>query len=372
MEELTSLYDEGNPVDEIFLDIQKAFDTVPHQRLLYKLEKVGIQGDLLQWIASFLSERKQKVVIGNSYSNWCKIWSGVPQGSVLGPLLFIIFINDLPEAIRSSCSIFADDTKILKSINSMEDADSLQEDLIAMEEWSKLWKLTFNPTKCHVLHIGKKNPQYMYHLDNYLLPEVTSEKDLGIIINHDLMAEENVLHQVKKANKMLGIIRRTFSYLNKDSFLLLYKTYVRPHLEYCQQAYQPYLIQDTQCLEKVQRRATKLVQSIEHMSYEERLKELKLYTLEDRRVRADMLAVYKIIHGYTDVKMSKLFQLKEGSKTRGHGFKLVVPKCSNTDIRRNFFSQRVIVPWNMLSDDVVNSVNPDQFKRNYDKHMLKC
>lgn len=186
------------------------------------------------------------------------------------------------------------------------------------------------------------------------------------------MAKENVIYQVKKANKMLGIIGRTFSYLNKDSFLLLYKTYVRPHLEYCQQAYQPYLIQDTQSLEKVQRRATKLVQSIEHMSYEERLKELKLYTLEDRRVRADMLAVYKIIHGYTDVKMSKLFQLKEGSKTRGHGFKLAVPKCSNTDIRRKFSSQRVNVPWNMLSDDVVNRVNPDQFKRNYDKHMLKC
>ena len=241
-----------------------------------------------------------------------------------------------------------------------------------MQEWSKVWKLKFNPNKCHVLHIGKRNERYLYHLDNYILPEVTSEKDLGIIVNHDLKAEENVLYQAKKANKMLGIIRRTFSYLNKDSFLLLYKTYVRPHLEYCQQAYQPYLTKDVQCLEKVQRRATKLVQSLDQLTYEERLKELKLYTLEDRRIRADMLAVYKIIHGYTDVKMNNLFQLKKNSKTRGHRFQLVVPRCSNTDIRRNFFSQRVVVPWNVLPDAVINSLTPEQFKGNYDKYMLKC
>ena len=297
--------------------------------------------------------------------------SGVPQGSVLGPILFIMYINDLPEGIKSYCSIFADDTKVLSRIRTLEDADALQQDLIAMEEWAGIWKLKFNPMKCHVLHIGKKNPRYLYHLNGHLLPEVTSEKDLGIMINHDLKCEINTLYQAQKANKMLGIIRRTFSYLNKDSFLMLYKTYVRPHLEYGQQALHPYLAKDTECLEKVQRRATKLVQCLEHLPYEQRLKELGLYSLYDRRVRADMLTVYKIIHGDIDIKMDGILQFDKHTDTRGHNFKLAMPKRCNTDIRRNAFSYRVVVPWNKLHINIVNSLNPQEFKRSYDKHMLK-
>ena len=372
IEELTSIYDKGDPIDEIFLDLQKAFDSVPHQRLLYKLQKIGINGELLTWISSFLIGRQQRVAIDKSYSNWCNVKSGVPQGSVLGPILFIIYINDLPVDIKSYTSIFADDTKLIKGICSLEDADELQEDLTALDEWAKIWKLRFNPTKCHVLHIGRKNPRYLYHLNGHMLPEVTSEKDLGVIINEDLKSEINTLYQAEKANKMLGLIRRTFSYLNKDSFLMLYKTYVRPHLEYCQQALHPYLEKDTECIEKVQRRATKLVQSIEHLPYEDRLKELGLYTLSDRRIRADMIGVYKIIHGYTDIKMDRLFAINNQSDTRGHTFKLIVPKTCKTNIRRNAFSQRIVVPWNKLHEDIVDSLNAKEFKRNYDKHMLKA
>ena len=371
LEELTSIYDEGDPVDEIFLDLQKAFDTVPHQRLLYKLRKVGIQGELLEWIRSFLTGRKQRVAIQNSYSRWCDVKSGVPQGSVLGPVLFIIFINDLPEHVKASCSIFADDTKLLKRICNLEDADDLQEDLTALQLWSETWRLSFNPKKCHVLHIGKSNKGYLYHLNNHIIPEVKVEKDLGVIVSEDMKAEENVAHHVKKATKMLGIIKRTFSYLNEDNFLLLYKTYVRPHLEYCQQACHPYLLKDTDSLEKVQRRATKLVPSIGHLSYEDRLKKLKLYTLCDRRMRADMIAVYKIINGITDVNMSKIFTKNTESRTRGHQFQLKVPGCTKTDIRRNFFSQRVIVPWNQLPEKIVNSSTAEIFKREYDNYMLK-
>ena len=371
LEELTSIYDEGYPVDEIFLDLQKAFDTVPHQRLLYKLKKIGIQGQLLEWINSFITGRKQRVAIQDSYSKWCQVKSGVPQGSVLGPVLFILYINDLPEQIKASCSIFADDTKLLSKIQCIDDAENIQQDLNALQQWAKTWKLTFNPTKCHVLHIGKHNEGYLYHLDNHLLPEVSLEKDLGVIVSHDLKAEENVNHQVKKANKMLGIIRRTFSYLNKDNFILLYKTYVRPHLEYCQQAYSPYLARDIECIEKVQRRATKLVYSLKGLSYEDRMKELNLYSMHDRRVRADMLLVYKIINGISDIKMDKLFTINSSKVTRGHKLQLNVPKCSNSEIRRNFFSQRAIVPWNKLPEKVVESVTIESFKREYDKYMLR-
>ena len=371
LEELTTIYDSGDPIDEIFLDLQKAFDSVPHKRLLYKLEKAGITGELLEWINSFLSDRKQRVALNNSYSKWVDVKSGVPQGSVLGPILFIVFINDLPKQIKANCSIFADDTKVWKRIRCLEDADILQEDLYQLEEWTKVWKLKFNPLKSHVIHIGRTNQSYLYHLDNYLLPVVTTEKDLGVQISYDLKAAENVAYQVKKANKMLGIIRRTFSYINEESFNLLYKTYVRPHLEYGQQACYPYLSKDIDMVEKVQRRATKLVRSLENLSYEERMKKLKLYSLEDRRLRADMIAVHKITHGLTDINMSKLFTFAENSVTRGHSYRLTAPKCTKTEIRRNFFSQRTVVPWNKLKEEIVSSLTTEEFKRKYDLHMLK-
>ena len=208
--------------------------------------------------------------------------------------------------IKTNCSIFADDTKVWNRITCLEDAEYLQEDLHCLQEWTRVWRLNFNPTKCHVLHIGKNDQNYLYHLNNYLLPVVTSEKDLGVQISHDLKSADNVAHQVKKANKMLGMIRRTFSYIDEHSFILLYKTYIRPHIEYCQQACYPYLSKDTDMLEKVQRRATKLVQSIEHLSYPERLQKLKSYSLADRRLRADMITVHKIVRGLTDIDMTKL------------------------------------------------------------------
>ena len=266
---------------------------------------------------------------------------------------------------------YADDTKAWKRIKCLDDADELQKDLCCLEEWTKIWKLRFNPSKCHVLHIGKANQRYLYHLDNYLLPVVTTEKDLGVQIRQDLKTEDNVAYQVKKANKMLGIIRRTFSYINEDSFNLLYKTYVRPHLEYGQQACHPYLSKDIDMVEKVQRRATKLVQSIEHLSYEERMQKLNLYSLEDRRLRADMIVVHKIVHGLIDVNMNKLFSFATNNVTRGHCYRLAVPKCNKTEIRKNFFSQRTVIPWNQLKEEIVSSLTTEEFKRKYDLHMLK-
>ena len=370
MEELTSIYDEGLPVDEIFLDLQKAFDKVPHQRLLYKLKKIGIESDMLSWIESFLSERYQRVSIKQSYSKWSKVRSGVPQGSVLGPILFIIYINDLPGTVKASCSIFADDTKLIKKIANLKDAHHLQEDLNTLCEWANTWKLNFNATKCHILHIGKRNPIYSYTINGNELEHVKTEKDLGIIISEDLKANENITHHVKKANKMLGLIKRTFTFLDKDSFLMLYKTYIRPHLEYCQQACYPYLRKDIDILEKVQKRATKLVRSIHDLPYEDRLRELKLYSLEDRRIRGDLIVVHQIINGKMDIDMRKLFVFAEERHSRGHQYKLKLPKICHTEIRRNSFSHRIVLPWNNLSPQIVNSKTTDEFKRKYDKHVL--
>ena len=169
---------------------------------------------------------------------------------------------------------------------------------------------------------------------------------------------------------MLGLIKRTFTYLDKDSFLMLYKTYIRPHLEYCQQACCPYLQKDTSMLEKVQQRATTLVKSLQELSYEDRLNELKLYSLKDRRLRGDLITVYQIITGKMDINMGKLFEYADTRQTRGHQYKLKMPKVCQTEIRRNSFSHRIVLPWNNLPADIVTSKTTEEFKRKYDKYVL--
>ena len=369
MEKITENYDKGLPMDQIFLDLQKAFDSVPHQRLLFKLQRFGIHGEIYEWIKSFLSERYQRVGVNGTHSEWTKVESGVPQGSVLGPILFIIFIDDLPEHIEAWSSIFADDTKIVQTVCNDEDCKKLQKDLNNLTDWAEMWKLTFNPQKCKLMHFGYKNNHYSYYMKGHMLKKVETEKDLGVIVSHDLKPIANITHHVKKANKMLGLIRRTFKYLSIESFLALYKAYVRPHLEYCQQVSYPYLQKDITELENVQRRATKLVQSIRHLDYEDRLKKLNLFSLKQRRDRGDMIMVYKIIHGYMDIKISDMFTMNTNSKTRGHHLKLIVPKTAKTEIRRESFSQRTIIPWNNLPDNVTASKNVEEFKRGYDKYI---
>ena len=170
---------------------------------------------------------------------------------------------------------------------------------------------------------------------------------------------------------MIGLIKRTFTFIDKDMFLVLYKAYVRPHLEYCQQAFYPYHQKDINQLEGVQRRATKLVKALHDLPYEDRLKELSLYSLTQRRARGDMLTVFKIIHGLIDIDMTKLFQFSEGSKTRGHNYKLKIPKPFKTDVRKYSFSQRIVLPWNNLTNSITSAKTVDIFKREYDKRMLK-
>jgi len=369
LEEITSLIDDGNSVDQIYLDFQKAFDKVPHQKLLFKLEKAGISGGLLTWIESFLSKRTQRVKVNGKYSGWRRVKSGVPQGSVLGPLLFILFINDLPDIVKfASPYVFADDTKLSGKANTQEDADKIQGDLNALEGWSITWQLKFNASKCHVLHFGRKNKKYSYQLCNLTLETVTEEKDLGVIISEDLKAEKTVVKNVKKADKILGMIRRTFSFMNKDMLQQLIKVFIRPHLEYAQQAWSPYLRKDINLLESVQRRATKLLGTIAHETYEDRLKFLNLYSIEDRLRRGDMILMFRIMTEDLDIRREDLFpNIKLTSTLRGHHLKVNYSKLANCDVRRNFFSQRVIGPWNELPSNVVECDSVDSFKMNYDK-----
>ena len=238
MDYITKSIDTGIPIDELFLDFSKAFDKVPHRRLIYKLQKLGITDTLLSWIESFLSNRSQRVTVKGKCSLNKRVTSGVPQGSVLGPLLFICFIIDLPDAIKHSMSnIFADDTKLYKQITSPEDADELQMDINSLYEWCITWGMSFNTTKCFIMHYGKANAHYIYHINGNILSNCDTYKDLGVLTSKDLKVHAQLKSCIAKANSIVGMIRRTFTYIDGDLLTRTFKVFVRPILEYCQQVW---------------------------------------------------------------------------------------------------------------------------------------
>jgi len=240
---LTKLVDDGHCIDMIYLDFAKAFDKVPTQRLLAKMKSNGIKGKTLQWVHSWLTGREQRVVLLGEASAWSWVLSGVPQGSVLGPILFIIFINDLDLAVKTLGGIlskFADDSKAGRVVKLDADRDTLQKDLDSLMEWAETWQMTFNADKCKVLHFGKLNPRFSYTLGGMapggtVLQSVDEEKDLGVIISTDLKPSKQCAKAAKKANSVLGQMSRAVTYRDRITWVGLYKQYVRPHLEYCVQ-----------------------------------------------------------------------------------------------------------------------------------------
>ena len=196
----------------------------------------------------------------------------MPQGSVLGPCLFVIYINDIDDAVSSKILKFADDTKITASISSVEERNILQTDLTRLMEWSEAWQMKFNVNKCKVMHYGFNNPSYEYLINDEVLIDTEEERDLGVTINKSLKPSCHIAHCVKRANQMVGMIRRSFQYKDRKTMLLLYKSMVRPHLEYAVQAWCPNKISDIKLLEGVQRRFIKCIPELNKLPYEMRQK----------------------------------------------------------------------------------------------------
>ena len=361
LEEITKWIDVGSPVDIIYLDFQKAFDKVPHQRLLLKLKAHGIGDSITDWIEQWLTDRRQRVVVDGEVSNWKSVLSGVPQGSVLGPILFLIYINDLDDSITSNVLKFADDTKLFRKVNTDGDKQHLQNDLDSLVKWSEKWQMLFNFGKCKCLHTGHRNLNVNYKMGDTVLDTTVKEKDLGVTISADMKVSEQCGIAASKGNQILGLIRRNITYKGKKLIIPLYKAIVRPHLEYCIQAWRPYRKKDIDTLERIQRRATKMIPELRDLSYEERLKECGLTTLETRRLRGDQIEVFKILNGYENIDRNMFFSLKKDSRTRGHEVKLVKDQC-RLDIRKHSFSQRTINEWNKLSTDCVTASSVNMFK----------
>ena len=247
----------GNSVDALYTDFAKAFDKVSHSTLINKLYESGINRKTIGWISNYLHQRKQRVVMGECTSEWKDVTSGVPQGSVLGPLLFIIFINDLPAKIKNLSKLYADDNKILSIVNNQVDHQSLQTDINSSSEWCDQNYVKLNGDKCKILHYGNKNTGYKYYIvTNGIMKELlvsNSEKDVGIIFNSNLQFTQHICKIVAKASRMLGLLINTFSHMDLVTYRTLYCAFVRPLLEFAEQIWSPYQQKDIDKLERVQR-----------------------------------------------------------------------------------------------------------------------
>ena len=358
-------------VDAAYMDFRKAFDTVPHKRLLNKLKGYNINGPVLNWIESFLSDRQQFVKINNECSSNLKVTSGVPQGSVLGPTLFIYFINDLPNVVtNSSVKIFADDTKVYKEIKNENDVNDLQKAIDEMYNWTQTWLLKFNAEKCKLLHLGSNNNKYDYFIGTeekrVLLDKSDLEKDLGIHVDQNLNFKEHIKKTVKKASYACYKILRNFSFKDDNILVPLFKSLVRPVLEYGNVVWNNKIKKYMSKIENVQRKYTKHIKGLFNLNYEDRLEKIKLPSMEYRQIRGDMIQVFKIAKNYYDPKSTaNIFQFSQNTRLRGHIHK-IDKIFTNKSKYKNFFTNRVTLKWNSLPSSLMEAKSINEFKNKFD------
>jgi hypothetical protein len=363
--------------DVIFIDFSKAFDSVVLNKLIFKLNSYGITGELLAWIKSFLFNREQSVIVEHAVSSPCEVTSGVPQGSVLGPILFILFINDITNICNQDVivTLYADDVKLYSTASSGDSVFNLQTTLANLQEWASSWQIKINISKCHVLHIGGKH----FSSCNYLINEIpvlssSSVSDLGVIIDSKLSYSEHINSIVSKCNQRIGMFFRGFVSRNYKLLSKFFTTYIRPILDYNSCVWNPSVKYLIDLLENVQRKFTKRINSISHLPYLERLSILNLEPLELRRLKTDLIMYFKIINNLTCIEPKSVFTFKQpplcANRSTFHPFMLVKPAKSLQILSRSFF-YRAIDCWNELPLSVVTTNSLHRFKSNINDVDLK-
>ena len=373
-EELLNILENDSNADVLYLDFSKAFDKVDHAILLQKLKSIGIHGKLHLWLKEFLSNRKQFVLVNGSKSREEIVRSGVPQGTVLGPLLFIIYINDITEVIKHcSIKIFADDSKLIKSINNIDDKKLMDVDIKAVMEWAKNNKMELNKTKFQLLQHGNK-PEFKtpYNIDETTKIEKSKHvKDLGVTVSEDMSFDQHITNITKEAKRYAGWIFRIFDSRSPEIVLLLYNTYVRPRLEYSSPLWSPFQKKHLVQIESIQRTVTSRILGMENYNYWERLQQLKIPSLQRRRERFQIIHIWKISKEIIPNDLNLRFY-----QTNRFGTKCEIPKYNprrrhlSTLKHESFFSKGPKL-FNIIPKKIKSAKTLNSFKINLQKFLDK-
>lgn len=360
-----------DPVDVVLLDFSKAFDKVPHMRLLHKLQYYGVRNNALSWIRSFLSGRSQQVVLEGARSSSAAVRSGVPQGTVLGPLLFLAYINDLPDVVKSSnVRLFADDSSLFRKIHTQQDKDLLQKDLTHLEDWENTWQMSFNASKCNTLRIfpSKQNRSNHissdYILHGQVLETVKSTEYLGVTMTDDLTWSKHVATVAAKGSSKVGFLRRNFRDCTTKVRSATYTTMVRPKLEYASSVWDPTKKEDVGALEMVQRSAARYAcnnyRDRSPGSVTQMLQTLEWDTLEKRRYYNRQTMLYKISNKLVGIDSSSFYKQ---SDPRTRGPKRIHQEKGNHKALFPTFFPRTISEWNLLPTATTSAPSLEVFRR---------
>ena len=369
--DLTNNMEENKQTDVLITDFSKAFDKVGHGRLLQKLHYYGIRGRSNRWIANFLRNRRQRVVLDGSQSDEVEVDSGVPQGSVLGPCLFLYYINDLPNKMSSTVRLFADDAIMYLTIRTQQDTVELQDDLHALCNWASDWKMELNSQKCQVITVTRKRTriQHQYRMNGAVLDSVTSTKYLGITITQDLKWNRHIASICQKANNTLSFLRRNLKINSPALKTMAYKALVRPLVEYGSAVWDPSTQRCINQLEMVQRRAARFVLHRYHntSSVGDMIKQLEWPSLQTRREHSRLAFFYKIHNKLVDFNVTgHITPVTRPTRTvHSHGYH--VPQ-SRTEQHRQSYFPRTVRTWNSLPQDVVIAPSADAFRL----RLMKC
>ena len=357
--------DDGKQIDAMVLDFTKAFDKVSHKHLFAKLSYYGIQGSILSWIQDFLTNRSQQVILDGCSSDSQPVTSGVPQGTVLGPLLFLCFVNDIPGIVSSTVRLYADDVLLYRVVNSTEDCNRLQHDLNALYKWAETWKMLFNTTKCYYVRFTNKHQivQHTYHINDHILDERDVMKYLGILIDSKLSWSAHIDYTVKKANVTLSFLVRNFKHCSSDVKLKCYLSLVRPILEYASIIWSPCHITLINRIESVQRRSARFILNNyeRYSSVTAMLEQLNLSPLVTRRTCNRIVMMFKIFKKAVHIPVEPPIFTFNRLGTRGHSLKLYQLSARINSYANSFFPDTIKL-WNNLPPSFVNTNSIDNFK----------
>ncbi|MEM7402229.1 MAG: reverse transcriptase family protein [Pseudomonadota bacterium] len=358
----TESIDSGENIDAIYIDLAKAFDSVTHSKLIEICESYGICGQLLAWLTNYLRNRSQFVSIGSGIYSSGNVDSGIPQGSSLGPKLFLLYIDDLSTVCQSvHVKLYADDAKIYLIYQNPFTKAELHIALDTLVSWSVRKQLKIAFDKCYALYLGKSNTRTQYSLDQTVVSACSTIKDLGVIISDDLKFSTHIAETAKTGFLKVNLLFNSFYSKNPQFLVKMYKTFIRSRLEYASEVYSPQFLKDIDLLERVQRYFTRRIPGQQSRAYADRLATLCLKSLEERRMQRDLIMVYKICYGLIDLDFNDFFELSPSTVTRGHRLKLNITRCK-LNIRATFFSKRVVNIWNNLSSSIVDSNSLEIFK----------